>query len=117
MREHREEFDLAASKVVYPVDEVFIDLMRSPAEEQAMLNAALGAYWPADQDLPGPDVLDACTRALQRLANPSSHLRRTGQHLLNVWQMEPQPIQRLETVLAALPEQTRSWESAHPARP
>ena len=108
VREHRKEFDLAASRVVYPVDEVFIDLMRSPTEEQAMLHAALGAYWPADQESPGPDVLDACTRALQRLANPSSHLRRTGQHLLNVWQMEPQPIQRLEAVLAALPEQTRS---------
>ena len=115
--EHREEFDLAANEVVFPVDEVFVDLMRTPGEEQAMLDAALGAYWPGDEKLKFGDGLDACTRALQRLANPSSHLRRTGQHLLNVWRLDPQPGRRLEAVLAKLPAQTRSWELAHPASP
>ena len=117
VREHQEEFDLAANKVVYPVDEVFMDLVQTPGEEQAMLNAALGAYWPDDEELPLTEVRDACTHALQRLANPSSHLRRTGQHLLNVWQMDPQPVQRMEAVLARLPGRTRAWELEHPAHP
>ena len=117
VREHQEEFDLAANKVVYPVDEVFMERMQTPGEEQAMLNAALGAYWPDDEELPLMEVRDACTHALQRLANPSSHLRRTGQHLLNVWQMDPQPVQRMEAVLARLPGGTRAWELEHPAHP
>ena len=117
VREHQEEFNLAANKVVFPVDEVFMDLIQTPSEEQAMLNAALGAYWPDDEELPLPDVRDACTHALQTLANPSSHLRRTGQHLLNVWQMDPQPVQRMEAVLARLPGRTRAWEFEHPAHP
>ena len=117
VREHRQEFDLAANKVVFPVDEVFMDLMQTPSEEQAMLNAALGAYWPNDKESPFQDVRDACTNALKRLANPSSHLRRTGQHLLNVWQMDPQPVQRMEAVLAELPVRTRAWELQHPTHP
>ena len=117
VREHQEEYDLAANKVVFPVDEVFVELMQSPREEQAMLNAALGAYWPDAEESLFPDVRDACTQALQRLANPSSHLRRTGQHLLNVWRMDPAPAQRLEAVLAELPARTRAWELEHPAHP
>ena len=114
VREHQEEFDLAANKVVYPVDEVFMDLMQTGNEEHTMLNAALGAYWPDDENSSSREVRDACTRALQRLANPSSHLRRTGQHLLNVWQMERDPVQRMEAVRAALPARTRAWELKHP---
>ena len=117
VREHQKEYDLATNKVVFPVDEVFMDLMRTPDEEQTMLNAALGAYWPEDEELSFQDVRDACTDALQRLANPSSQLRRTGQHLLNVWQMDPQPVQRMEAVLAGLPTRTRAWELQHPALP
>ena len=117
VREHQEEYDLAANKVVFPVDEVFMDLMRTADEEQTMLNAALGAYWPEDEELSFENVRDACTDALQRLANPSSHLRRTGQHLLNVWQMDPQPVKRMEAVLAELPTRTRAWELQHPALP
>ena len=117
VREHQEEFNLAASQVVFPVDEVFMELMQTPDEEQAMLNAALGAYWPDDEESPSRDVRDACTQALHRLANPSSHLRRTGQHLLNVWRMDPQPVQRMEAVRAQLPAQTRAWELEHPVHP
>ena len=116
VREHQEEFNLAANKVVCPVDEVFMDLMQTRDEEQAMLNSVLGAYWPDDEGSPFGDVRDACTRALQMLAKPSSHLRRTGQHLLNVWQMDPQPVQRIEAVAAGLPVRTRAWELEHPAR-
>lgn len=94
-----------------------MDLMQTPSEEQAMLNAALGAYWPDDEESPFRDVRDACTHALQRLAAPNSHLQRTGQHLLNVWRMDPQPVQRMEAVLAELPVQTRAWEFEHPAYP
>ena len=117
VREHQQEFDLASNKVVFPVDEVFMDLMQTPSEEQAMLNAALGAYWPDNEESPFRDVRDACTHALQRLAAPNSHLQRTGQHLLNVWRMEPQPVQRMEAVLAELPVQTGAWELEHPAYP
>ena len=117
VREHQEEFNLAANKVVFPVDEVFMDLMQAPNEEQAMLNAALSAYWPNDENSSFRDVRDACTHALQRLANPSSHLRRTGQHLLNVWRTDPRPVQRMEAVLAELPARTRAWELEHPALP
>ena len=47
-----------------------MDLMQTPDEEQAMLNAALGAYWPDDENLPFRSVRDACTQALQRLGSP-----------------------------------------------
>lgn len=117
VRENQQEYDFASNKVVYPVDGTFMELMRNLDEEQAMLNAVLGAYWPDQKDAPLDDVVDACTQALHKLAEPSSHLRRTGQHLLNVWRMDPHPVQRMESVRAELPGQTRAWEFEHPTYP
>ena len=47
------------------------------------------------------------------MAKPGSPLRKTAQHLLNVWMMEPRPERRLEAVRLNLPARTRAWEGAY----
>ena len=115
--EHQHEFDLATDTVVYPVDSTFMKLMREPCEEQAMLNAALGAYWPDNANARPQEVHDACKRGLDTLAKPSSHLRKTAQHLLNVWRTDPNPVRHLESIRPELPVRTREWEQDHPTYP
>ena len=117
VRENQQAYDLADERVVYPVDEALLELMRTPDERQSFLNAAWGAYWPDDADVPLQEAHDACRDALSKLAEPSSHLRRTAQHLLNAWQADPHPNERMESLRASLPKRTRTWERKHPAYP
>ena len=115
VRENQRTYDLADERVVYPVDEALLELMQTPEEGQSFLDAAWGAYWPDDAGAAVREVHDACRNALLNLALPSSHLRRTARHLLNVWQAHPNPMERMESLRASLPERTRAWESRHPA--
>ena len=108
--DHQHEFDLAADTVAHPVDSAFMDLMRDPDEDRAMLDAALGAHWPDDANARTQEILNACKHGLDGMAKPGSPLRKTAQHLLNVWMMEPRPERRLEAVRLNLPARTRAWE-------
>ena len=88
VRENQQAFDLASDKVDFPVDEALLDITRDADGEQALLNAALGAYWPDDVHATPRGVNDAFMEAPTRLSAPSSHIKRTARHLLNIWRMD-----------------------------
>lgn len=117
VRENQSKYDLASSSVVHPVDDALLALMQEPHEEALMVDAALGAYWPDDEGASAESAHDAFSEAMSRLSAPSSHIRRSAQHIVNLFDRLPDPSERLRNVGLKLPDKTRRWEVLHPAHP
>ena len=117
VRENQQAFDLVSDKVVFPVDEVLLGITRKPDGERKMLDVVLGAYWPDDANATPREVNDVFVGALTKLSMPSSNIKRTARHLLNIWRTDPDPNEKIEMLRPYLPGRTRLWEQRHPAYP
>ena len=116
--ENAEQFGLEPGPVVFDADATLLEWTKTPVGHQLLLQAALLATWPGNDNMPALNVIENTEEQLQAMAaGQGGKLKGTVDRIHNGFEYHPDPERLVESTRRLLPSATVETDRLHPTHP